>query len=190
MTAMNRRDAVKATGVLLGGAAILGALPACRPEPEPLEKSTGEKVVLAERRMLLSAADEALLLVFADTLLPDTDASPGARQAGCGPAMNLLVTDCFDTAGQQRVTAALAAFRTRAPNFVSATQPDRETLLRTLDAEAVKAGEAHWFHILRDLSLRTYFSSEVGVTKALRYVREPGRYIGIVKLQSGQPAWA
>jgi hypothetical protein len=104
--------------------------------------------------------------------------------------MNLLVTDCFDTAGQQRVTTALAAFRTRAPNFASASPPAREALLQAIDAEAVKAGASHWCHTLRDLSLRTYFSSEVGITKAMRYVREPGRYIGIVALQPGQPAWS
>lgn len=186
---MNRRDAVKAAGVLLGGVVVLGTLPACRAEPEPLEKPTGDKVVLAERPLLLPPADEALLLGFADTLLPDTYASPGAKQAGCGPAMNLLVTDCFTPAEQHRVTDAIAAFRASAPTFAAALQPDRETLLRRIDAEAVRAGDTHWFHTLRDLSLRTYFSSQVGITKAMRYVREPGRYIGVVTLQPGQPAW-
>lgn len=189
LPAMNRREAVRAAGLLFGGAAVLGALPACN-RADSLEKKPEAKVVLTGGPRVLNAADEALLLEFADTLLPDTYASPGAKQAGCGPAMNLLVTDCFDTAGQQRVTAAIATFRTRAPAFASMLQPEREQLLRDLDAEAVKAGAEHWFHTLRDLSLRSYFSSQVGITKAMRYVREPGRYIGVVKLQPGQPAWS
>ena len=188
MTAMNRRDAVKAAGAMLGGVVVLTALPGCG-SPEPLERPRKEKVVLASRR-LLSAADEALLADFADTLLPDTYASPGAKAAGCGPAMNMLVTDCRDAAGQQRVVAALTALRTRVPQFAGMLQPEREALLRTIDAEAVKAGPTHWFHLLRELALTSYFSSEVGVTKAMRYVREPGRYIGCVPLVRGQPAWS
>ncbi|MES3035524.1 MAG: gluconate 2-dehydrogenase subunit 3 family protein [Gemmatimonadota bacterium] len=188
MTAMNRRDAVKAAGAMLGGVVVLGTLPGCG-SADSTEKPPEATVRLVEPR-LLSADDEALLADFADTLLPDTYASPGAKAAGCGAAMNLLLTDCRDTAGQQRVLAALTAFRTRAPGFAAMLQPDREALLRAIDAEAVKAGPAHWFHLLRDLALTTYFSSEVGVTKALRYVREPGRYLGCVPLKPGQPAWS
>ncbi len=187
MTAMNRRDAVKAASTVLGGVVVLGALPGCG-SPEPLERPRAEKVVVVS--YLLDKADEALLADFADTLLPDTYASPGAKAAGCGPAMNLLVTDCRDAADQQRVVAAIAALRTRAPQFASMMQPEREALLRTIDGEAVKSGPMHWFHLLRDLALTTYFSSEVGVTKAMRYVREPGRYIGCVPLTPGQPAWS
>lgn len=188
MIAMNRRDAVKAAGAMLGGVVVLTALPGCG-APEPLERPRKEKVVLASRR-LLSAADETLLADFADTLLPDTYASPGAKAAGCGPVMNLLLTDCRDAAGQQRVLAAITALRTRAPQFATMLQPEREALLRTVDAEAAKAGSTHWFHMLRDLALTAYFSSQVGVTKAMRYVREPGRYIGCVPLTPGQPAWS
>ena len=188
MTAMNRRDAVKAAGVVLGGVVVLGALPGCG-SPDSTAKPADATVKPAAPR-LLNAADEALLSDFADTLLPDTYASPGAKAAGCGTAMNLLVTDCRDAAGQQRVLAAIDALRTRAPQFAATLQPDREALLRTIDAEAAKAGPTHWFHLLRDLALTTYFSSEVGVTKAMRYVREPGRYVGCVPLAPGQPAWS
>ena len=188
MTAMNRRDAVKAAGVVMGGVIVLGALPGCG-SADSTEKPPEATVRLVEARKL-TPDDEALLADFADTLLPDTYASPGAKAAGCGPAMNLLVTDCRDAAGQQRVMAAIAALRTRAPQFAGMLQPEREALLRTIDAEAVKAGPTHWFHLLRDLALTSYFSSEVGVTKAMRYVREPGRYIGCVPLVRGQPAWS
>ena len=188
MTAMNRRDAVKTAGVMLGGVVALGTLAGCG-SADTTEKPPEATVRLVEPR-LLTATDEALLLEFADTLLPDTYASPGAKQAGCGPAMNLLLTDCRDAAGQQRARSALAAFRTRAPRFAAMLQPDREALLRTIDAEARKEGATHWFHILREVSLTAYFSSEVGVTKAMRYVREPGRYTGCVPLAPGQPAWS
>jgi hypothetical protein len=43
---------------------------------------------------------------------------------------------------------------------------------------------------VRELALRAYFSSEVGMTQALRYVQTPGRWEGCVPLEPGQPAWA
>lgn len=192
MTAINRRDAVKTTGALVGGvllAASAGLLTGCERDAQPA-KGGAATPAAPPRPMLLSAADEALMSDVADTLLPDTYASPGAKAAGCGAAINLLVTDCFDAASQQRVLAALTAMRTRAPQFATTLQPDREALLRAIDTEARAAGEAHWFHRLRELSLRTYFSSQVGFTQALRYVREPGQYTGCVPLQPDQPAWA
>lgn len=191
MTAMNRRDAVKTTGTLVGGvllASSTGLFAGCGRDAAP-ETGAATKPAAPARPMLLSAADESLMSDVADTLLPDTYASPGAKAAGCGAAINLLVTDCFDAPSQQRVLAALTTMRTRAPQFATTLQPDREALLRTIDAEARTAGEAHWFQQLRELSLRTYFSSKVGVTQALRYVREPGQYTGCVPLQPGQPAW-
>jgi hypothetical protein len=188
MTAMNRREAVRTAGLLLGAAAALGTLPACRPDAQSARPDDARGDTAGPRA--ISADDEALLVQVADTLLPDTAASPGARQAGCGPVMTLIVTDCFDTSAQQRVTDAIAALRTRAPGFIGMAQAERETLLRTIDAEAVAAGDSHWFHTLRDLSLRSYFSTRDGVTRAMRYVREPGGYTGCVPLQPGQPAWS
>jgi P-type E1-E2 ATPase len=58
-----------------------------------------------------------------------------------------------------------------------------------LDAEARAAGETHWFHLARELSERAYFSSEIGMTRALRYVRIPGKWVGCTPLAPNQPAW-
>jgi hypothetical protein len=43
---------------------------------------------------------------------------------------------------------------------------------------------------VRELALRSYFSSETGMTKARRYMFEPGKWVGCVPLAPGQPAWA
>lgn len=184
MPPMNRRDALKAATVAVGGvlAASTGVLVACateRPAPPP---------------RVLSADDQALVAEIADTLLPTTAASPGARLAGVGPAINVLLTDCYATAAQRRVVRGLAEFRAtcRARGggaFASLAPNDREGLLREIDAEAQRVGEAHYFGLVRELALRAYFSSEVGMTQALRYVPIPARWTGCVPLAPGQPAW-
>ena len=185
MTAMTRRDAVKTASMLLGGALVSSSalLSACKADSRSGNNDTMPSGAL-------SAGDQALLESVADTILPDSPSSPGAKAAGAGAAMAVLLTDVYDAAARKRATDGLAAIRARSPQFVSLSQSDREALLRTIDAEAKTAGSTHWFHLLHELSVQAYFSSEIGTTKALRYVREPGRFDGCVQMTTGQPAWA
>ena len=176
---MNRREAVKATGVLLGGVLITPVtLSSCARE----SRNNGVGV--------LNAEDQALVEDIADTLLPATPTSPGAKAAGVGPVINLLLTDCRDADEQKRIVDGLKQFRnTVGDHFASMSQQNRENWLRRIDAEARAAGGKHYFPLLRDLALQAYFSSEVGMTKALRYVMTPGKWVGCVPLAPGQPAW-
>jgi hypothetical protein len=177
---MNRREAVKTTGVLLGGVLITSAsLSACARE----SRNAGAAA--------LNADDQALIEEIADTLLPATSGSPGAKAAGVGPIINLLLTDCREPADQKRVVDGLKDFReTVGDHFASMSQANRESWLRRIDSQAKAAGADHYFPLVRELSLQAYFSSEVGTTKALRYVMTPGKWVGCVPLQAGQPAWA
>ncbi|HKG92766.1 MAG TPA: gluconate 2-dehydrogenase subunit 3 family protein [Gemmatimonadaceae bacterium] len=180
---MNRREALKATTALLGGAL---ALAACGREP---------RQAAAGPPRVLTPDDQALVEEIADTLLPTTAASPGAKAAGAGAEINLLLSDCYPAKDQQRVVQGLREFRgtcgarCAGAGFASLPRPDRERLLREIDAEAKRAGETHYFGLLRELALRAYFSSEVGMTQALRYVRVPGKWVGCVPRTPGQPAW-
>src|SRR5262245_22485469 len=84
--------------------------------------------------------DQALLEDIADTLLPATAASPGAKAAAVGATMVLILNDCMSPDVQQRVAKGLQAFRGTcrgAGGEFSTLQPsERERLLRELDAAA------------------------------------------------------
>jgi hypothetical protein len=185
MPPMNRREAVKAATALIGGVLVTsnGFLVACaRDSTRPAGR-------------VLTLDDQSLIEEIADTLLPTTPSSPGARAAGAGAAINLLLSDCYEPDVQQRVVDGLKEFRSMCrkrcgDSFASLPQKEREQVLRELDAEAKKAGPPHYFGLVRELSLRAYFSSEIGMTKALRYVMVPGKWVGCVPLEPGQPAWA
>ena len=151
---MNRRDAIKATLIASGGILV-----GCRSD---------------------RASDQALMEEIADTLLPTTAGSPGAKAAGTGAAMNLILSDCYKPADQRAVTEGLARFR--AEKFLELSRAEREKFVRSV-------GRQSWFAPVRDLALGAYFSSETGMTKALRYVRVPGKYVGCMPLEPGQPAW-
>jgi Gluconate 2-dehydrogenase subunit 3 len=160
---VNRRDALKAGAALFASSGILVAC------------GTGR----ASSRML-SVEDQALAEEIADTLLPTTAGSPGAKAAGTGAAMNVILSDCYKPADQRAVTEGLARFR--AENFLGLSRADRETFVRSVGRQA-------WFAPVRELALGAYFSSETGMTKALRYVPVPGKYVGCMPLAPGQPAW-
>ena len=161
---MNRRDAIKAGAALFASSGILAA---CRTRP-------------ASSSRVLSDEDQVLAEEIADTLLPTTAGSPGAKAAGTGAAMNLILSDCYKPEDQRRVSEGLARFR--AEHFLELSRADRETFVRSV-------GKQPWFESVRDLALGAYSSSETGRTRALRYVRVPGKYVGCMPLEPGQPAW-
>jgi hypothetical protein len=185
MPPMNRREALKATTAVLGSVLLTsnGFLVAC----------VRDSTRAAGR--VLSVDDQSLIEEIADTLLPTTPSSPGAKATGAGGAINLLVTDCYEPDQQKRVVNGLNEFRSMCrkrcgDNFASLSQKEREQVLREIDSEAQKAGPTHYFGLVRELSLQAYFSSEIGMTKALRYVMVPGKWVGCVPLNPDQPAWA
>ena len=49
---------------------------------------------------------------------------------------------------------------------------------------------SHYFRMMKELTLLGYFTSEIGMTKALRYVEAPGRYDPCVDYHPGDKAWA
>ena len=182
---MNRRDALKAGAVALGGLAMLssGVLAGCAREDRP--PTTG----------ILSRDEEDLAESIADTILPKTAASPGAKEANAGQEINLLVTDCYEPDAQRRLRKGLRAFDSRCRDkyhkpFTELPRADREALLRTVSAEGKRAPpDTHWFPLMRELSERAYFSSQIGMTQALRYIQVPGKWVGCMPLTPGQPAW-
>lgn len=184
MPPMNRREAVKAATAIVGGVLMTsnGFLVACARDAAQAPSQ------------LLTPDDQSLIEEIADTLLPTTPSSPGAKAAGAGAAINLLLTDCYEPEAQERVVNGLTEFRRMCrsrcgDDFAALPQGQREEILKEIDAEAQKAGPTHYFTLVRELALRAYFSSEVGMTKALRFVLVPGKWVGCVPLAPGQPAW-
>jgi len=177
---MSRREALVRVSAALGGVSLVGGsalLTACA-GPRPTAADLGHTP--------FSATDVAFLDEVAETILPET-ATPGAKAAGVGPFMALMVTDCYDPAEQ-------AIFRA---GFMGAQPEQRLALLEGFDREQkgytdskAKEAPAHWFRMVKELTLLGYFTSEIGCTKAMRYVEAPGRYEPCLPLQPGETAWA
>ena len=201
-TTVDRREALKRVTALLGGAALVGGsalVNACSREQQPSVQQQGANA----RKDVgsFTQADISLLDEIADTILPETK-TPGAKAAGVGPFMALMVTDCYEERDQgvfrdglAKIDAASqAAYKT---SFVSATPAQRLALLETLDKEQKafmdsKKPEqpAHYFRMMKELTMLGYFTSEIGYTKAQRYAESPGRWDPCVPYAKGETSWA
>ncbi|HZF67541.1 MAG TPA: gluconate 2-dehydrogenase subunit 3 family protein [Gemmatirosa sp.] len=266
---IDRREAIRRVSALLGGAALVGGsslLAACE---RAAERPRADSAAAAAPARIgeFAAADIAFLDEVADTILPDTPKSPGAKAARVGAFMALMVTDGYRPShraafrrGMQQLDAAARAAHGVA--FTAAAPAQRLALLETLDrqqhadgkrrdaekkarggaAAATPAAKApgapprgtklgadtgaqpkradaylsdqrqenvgtddvasgaavveddeappHYFRMMKELALLGYFTSEIGCTKAQRYVESPGRYDPCATRAPGEPALA
>lgn len=200
---LDRREAIRRVGALLGGVAFVGGtglLEACakdRAEPPSASAPKGPKPIGS-----FSVADQAFLDDVSDTILPTTTASPGAKAAATGPFMALMVTDCYEPKDQQIFREGIrsldaACEKMHGTGFMQASAEQRTALLTALDKEAhdymaKKATEqpTHYFRMMKELTLLGFFTSEIGCTQALRYKESPGPFEACVPYKKGDRAWA
>jgi len=201
---VNRREAIRRVGVLLGGVAFVGGqdlLAAVEKANSAVEHAPGK----------FSAQDIAYLDEIAETILPATK-TPGAKAAKTGAFMALMVTDCYSPAqqkvfldGMRNVDEAMR--RANNVSFMAATPEQRLAVLTALDREQKQVMDAreaadrkrqgpaspqpaHYFRMMKELALLGFFTSKIGCTEALRYVEAPGRFDPCLPYAPGQPAWA
>ena len=138
---INRREAVRRVGAMLGGLTLVGGsalLSACEKErpKAPVRSPIGEFTV----------QDIDLLDEIADTILPTTK-TPGAKAAQTGAFMALMVTDTYKPSDQRVFRAGMRTLdaicqKTNGVTFMAATPVQRLGLLETLDREQKVHSEA------------------------------------------------
>lgn len=208
---MNRREAIQRVAMLIGGS-VIGAnlfLEGCtRP-------ATKDVAVLFEKDKMSFLGD------LAEAILPETS-TPGAKEAGVGEFIPVMIRDCYDPQDQKAFVEGLDEVDNKAKTefgkkfqelskeeqleFVNMLdkeakmfQRERGKKQRELNEEAERNGKNtgeveqlpnHFFHMLKQLTLTGFFTSEVGMTKALRFVKIPGRYDGNYPYKKGDRAFA
>ncbi len=190
---IDRREAVRRVSLMLGGLALFrgDALWDRLSAPRPASGTpVGD----------FTAADVALLDEVADTILPTTARSPGAKAAQTGAFMALMVTDAYEPPDQQAfrdgmATLDAASRAMHGTGFMTASPAQRLALLESLDREAHTAphapnGRPHYFRMMKELACLGFFTSEIGCTQAQRYVESPGRFDGCAPYKPGDRAWA
>jgi len=194
MSQIDRREAIKRVTTLLGGIAFAGS--GLLTAVEQAHARTAKVMSARAQVGAFTAQDIALLDEVADTILPDTK-TPGAKAAHTGAFMALMVTDSYDD--QQQATFRDGMQKLNAAGFMTKAPADRLVFLEQLDKDA-KAymdnrgrGDGtppHYFRQIKELTLLGYFTSEIGVTQAMRYRETPGRFDPCLPYTPGETAWA
>ena len=186
---MNRREAVRRATFLLGGAITFSGFGGC---------DMLNQVFVSDIESITS--QESLIAEIADTLIPDNNGVPGAKAAGLGPFIVLMMKDCYTADIQKQFADGLKKVDEVSKGkynklFISLTLKEREEIFKLFKAEAqaqitTKESPSQFFPLIYELTCLGYYTSEIGATKALRYVHVPGRYDACIPLQPGQKAWA
>ena len=209
MSMLTRRDVIQRVTAMLGGAALVGG--------DSLAAFTFDEAArtaaMTQGAGAFTAAEIALLDEIAETILPQTS-TPGAKAAKTGAFIALMVTDTYTDRQQDVFRNGLrhvdeASMRAHGVNFMSATPAQRLAVAEALDREqktvmderraprvtrapipTVSNDEpAHYFRMLKELTLLGFFTSEAGMTRALRYIEAPGHYDPCAPYKPGDKAW-
>jgi len=209
---MNRREALQRVALLMGGT-VIGAnlfLEGCT-------RSASKDV-----EALFTKESTDFLGDLAEAILPKTS-TPGAKEAGVGAFIPVMIRDCYTEAHQKAFLDGINSVDDRAKKefskkFQELSKEEQTKFVNTLDKEAVEYNKKqaeetkdkrekdalkqnemyrvpesdtpHWFTMFKQLTLTGFFSSELGSTKALRYVKIPGKFDGNYPYKKGEHAWA
>lgn len=188
---MNRREALARVAWIMGGTVIGGSL-----FLEGCTRRAANGVAY-----LFEPATIDFLGDIADTILPPTS-SPGAKEAGVGEFIPVMVRDCYTESDQKTFLDGLDELEKMSNNqfgrkFQELSADERTELLVGIDKEAkayqqtkAAADANHYFQLFKQLTLLGFFTSELGATQALRYVQIPGSYDGDYPYKKGDKAWA
>ncbi len=197
---MNRRDALARVALIMGGT-VIGAdyfLTACS---SPAKKDDKAGAQAGPQKAFLNPSQIGLLDEVGETILPATQ-TPGAKAAQVGSFMAVMVRDCYTPADQKVFLDGLTKLdqdckKQQGKGFLACDAAQRTSFLTALDAEQKaftanqrKDDPSHYFRMMKQLTLLGFFTSEVGATKALRYLPVPGHYDGNLPYKKGDKAWA
>ena len=215
---IDRREAIKRVTVLLGGATLVGGsslLAACAKDRTAASAGVGE--FTAADVALLDEIAETILpetstpgakaakvgpfiaLMVTDTYKPEDqaifraglqqleEASMKANNTGfmsATPAARLALLEQLDRDQKSRQDAKEEREKQQRRDF----REGREQ--KTEEAEKQDEEPRHYFRMMKELALLGYFTSEIGYTKAMRYMEAPGRFDPCVPYRAGETIWA
>ena len=207
---MDRREAIlrvaALTGLTLSAPLLSGLLTGCDTKTK---ETQGEQVTRVVSKKHTTMVEE-----ITERIIPTTN-TPGAKEAKVPEFIFLTLADCYSVKDQDRFFKGLddldaQAKKTYNNAFLDLKANEQTALLKQVEkaaqaekekntkAEAIaKArGEAFetmgatFFHMLKELTIIGYFSSEIGATQTLTYVHVPGSYQACTDMKPGQKAWA
>jgi hypothetical protein len=171
---LDRRALMRNAILLVGGSVAAGS-----PVAALAQKTSS-------RKRFFTPAQFAVLSAYAETVIPRT-ATPGAKDAGVPQSIDSLMRNWASVERQGQFRALID--KIGGSGFTKMNAEDRTAFARQFDEEQLTAWEPTYVKF-KELLLTTYYLSEEGATKELRYELIPGKFEGFNELAPDAPAWA
>ena len=190
---MDRRKAVKAVAVIMGGAFSASTLSMMLDSCTTATKPTNGNDFSSDEKKIVER--------MSDIIIPRTD-TPGAVDAGAPAFVMMMMNECHTAEDQKKFHAGLMGFdkeckEKSGASFLKLSPEKQEEVVKRLDATALdkknkKSSDEEFvfYRNLKALTLLGFFTSEPGATKTLRYAQVPGHYEGCIPYHEGDKAWA
>ena len=182
---MTRREAIRRTALWLGVAATPSLLTHVVQAQSAAAAGGGPQ--------FLSARQFATAAAIAERILPKTD-TPGARDVGVPQFIDLMYGKYLTPDEQKVFAAGLDDLETQGaamgPRGFAELPVERQDAVLTRVAEASQAGTKTFFHLIKEMVLLGYFTSEPIGRNVLHYDPVPGRFDGCIPLSTvGNVSW-
>ena len=176
---MKRREAIKYTAALLGGAFSAPTLLAMN----RWEQSTA----ISTANLSLTDTQRKIVAEVAEMIIPKSDTA-GAKEAGVPVFIETMLRDCYNKPEHTSFLEGVTALEQ--DKFLEMDATARTEKLKKLEAEAKvnRQGVSFW-RLVKELTLLGYFTSEVGIKSSFEYVQIPTKFQPI-KLKPNQKAYA
>lgn len=203
---IDRREALKRTAVLLGGAisapTMMGILNGCTPS----EKLDWTPVYFSEDQA-------ALVSSMTDTIIPGGD-TKGANDLGMPQFIEEIVTRIYSDQQKMEFMDGMEVFADRCKNETGSDYKDLERAEREIffnkvyidvkdiedELEDEREGKniedyqdtkrIYFVKAVKELTVSGYCLSEYGATQVLKYVKVPGEYKGCIPYEEVGGTWA
>ena len=177
---MDRRKAIKNTGLLFGGMAFstitLSQLSSCQ------STATG---AAAWKPSFLSVEQGQILRTVADILIPTTD-TPGALDAGVPELIDQYILNNTDEEGQQEIQGAFKGFLDSCQSalgkaFSDCTPEEQLSFLQKMEKQESESNGPAILRNMKGMIYRSFFTSKEGM-ELLGYEPIPGDYQACVPI--------
>lgn len=137
------------------------------------------------------ADDQRIFREGMRTLDEESRTMHGVRFMESTPAQRLALLERLDREQKAHSDSRREASRRKSLEWL---EDQRQEMARGTDVGAASAitadTPAHYFRMMKELALLGYFTSEIGVTQAQRYVESPGRFDPCAPYAPGEKSWA
>jgi len=196
---MNRRDALRKTGLMAGAAltapSLLALLQSCSQTPR-----------LGWTPQFLNEDQAQFISSFVDIILPKTE-TPGALDVKTDMFLDLVYAKTYSPDAQAKIKAEIDQFNADCKKdygkvFAELSKEDKSVCLKAHEANTAKFNRGVWgtavgeqkpvafYRQLKSQAMWGYFSSEEIGKNVLNYDPIPGEYLGCIPLNEVGKIWS